>query len=124
MQSCGIVLMQIWLRPLRVLTSFANRKNCHPCTDAVSIANSCETRKVDDHELMTPDSSGSPVIASDVIVLNPVDDSVCNLQCAVGWYHLVYGNAVPFSCAAQTADRRSREGIPKYPISCTSAFTS
>ena len=122
MKSCGIVLMQIWLGPLRVLISIANRKNGHPCTDAVSIANSCETRKENDHELMTLDSSGSAVTASDVIVLNPADDSVCNLQCAVGWYDAEYGNAAPFLCAAHTADRKSRKGIPTYPISCTSAF--
>ena len=84
-----------------------------------SVANSCETRKVDDHELMTLDSSGSVVIASDVIVLNPADEnSVCNLQCAVGWYDPEYGNAAPFSCAAQTADRRLREGTTRYPIEC------
>ena len=59
---------------------------------------------------------------SDVIVLNPVDDSVCNLQCAVGWYHEDYGNAAPFSCAANIEDRTSREGIPTYPISCSGAF--
>ena len=71
---------------------------------------------------MTLDSSGSPVTVSGVIVLDPVDDSVCNLQCAVGWYDAHFGNAAPFSCAAQTADRTSREGIPKYPISCTSTL--
>ena len=85
------------------------------------VVNSCETRKVDDHELMTLDSSGSPVTESDVIVLNPTNDSVCNLQCAVGWYHAEFGNAAPFSCAARTANRTLRGGIPKYPISCTSA---
>ena len=60
--------------------------------------------------------------ASDVIVLDPVDDSVCSLQCAVGWYDAEYGNAAPFLCAARTADRTSREGIATYPISCTSAL--
>ena len=57
---------------------------------------------------------------SDVIVLNPVNDSVCNLQCAVGWYEKVYGNKAPFLCAPQTVDRKSREGITTYPIICAS----
>ena len=74
------------------------------------------------HTLIALDSNGSAVTASDVIVLNPVDDSVCNLQCAVGWYDVEYGNAAPFLCAAETADRTSREGTATYPISCTSAF--
>ena len=65
-------------------------------------------------------SNRSAVTASDVIVLNPVNDSVCNLQCAVGWYEADYGNAAPFLCAAQTTDRTSREGIPTYPINCKS----
>ena len=71
---------------------------------------------MDNHELLNTETG------SNVIVLNPVDDSVCNLRCAVGWYHLVYGNAAPFSCAVQTADRTLREGIPTYPISCTSEW--
>ena len=97
---------------------FASYTTSCVCNNAGLVDNSCETRKENDHELMTLDSSGSAVIASDVIVLNPVSDSVCNLQCAVGWYHLVYGNAAPFSCAAQTADRRLREGTTRYPIEC------
>ena len=77
---------------------------------------------MNNHTLVALEGNGSAVTASDVIVLNPVDDSACNLQCAVGWYDAEYGNAAPFLCAAQTADRTSREGIPTYPISCTSAF--
>ena len=77
---------------------------------------------MDSHELIAVvDSNGSPVTESDVIVLNPVNDSVCNLQCAVGWYEEVYGNKAPFLCAPQTADRTSREGITTYPIVCTSS---
>ena len=75
------------------------------------------------HTLIALDSNGSAVTASDVIVLNPVDDSVCNLQCAVGWYDVEYGNAAPFLCAANTEDRTSREGTATYPITCTSALT-
>ena len=92
------------------------------CNHAGLIENSCETRKQDNHTLIDFDSGGADVIESRVIVLNPVNDSVCNLQCAVGWYHLEYGNAAPFSCAPQTADRTSREGIPTYPITCTGAY--
>ena len=86
------------------------------------VDNSCANRKMKNHTLITLDNTGSAVTASDVIVLDPVDDSVCNLQCAVGWYDAEYGNAAPFLCAAHTADRKSRKGIPTYPISCTSAF--
>ena len=89
---------------------------------AGTVDNSCATRKMKDHTLITLNSDGSAVTDSDVIVLNPVNDSVCNLQCAVGWYEPVYGNAAPFLCAPQTANRMSREGIPTYPINCTSAF--
>ena len=78
---------------------------------------------MNNHTLITLNNNGPAVTASDVIVLDPVDDSVCNLQCAVGWYDAEYGNAAPFLCAAQTSDRTSREGIPTYPISCTSALT-
>ena len=77
---------------------------------------------MDNHSLIALNSNGSAVTASDVIVLNPVNDSVCNLQCAVGWYDVKYGNAAPFLCAAQTADRTSREGIPTDPINCKSVF--
>ena len=83
---------------------------------------SCKDRKEDNHKLIASDSEGNDVSESRVIVISPVDDSICNLQCAVGWYHLVYGNAAPFLCAAQTADRTSREGIPTDPITCTSAY--
>ena len=79
---------------------------------------SCETRKKKDHELMTLDNSGSPVTESDVIVVNPFDDSVCHLQCAVGWYDAQFGSAAPFSCAPKTADRTLKEGTPTYPIKC------
>ena len=72
------------------------------------------------HTLIALDNNGFAKTASDVIVLNPVTDSVCNLQCAVGWYEAEYGNAAPFLCAAQTVDRTLREGIPTYPINCTS----
>ena len=83
---------------------------------------SCKDRKEDNHKLIASDSEGNDVFQSRVIVISPVDDSVCNLQCAVGWYDEVYGNAAPFLCAAQTADRTSREGIPTDPITCTSAY--
>ena len=96
---------------------FASYTRSCVCNNAGPVDNSCEGKKKD----VTLDSNGSPVTVSGVIVLHPTDDSVCNLQCAVGWYHEDYGNAAPFSCAAQTADRTAREGIPKYPISCTSA---
>ena len=90
--------------------------------NAGPVVNSCERRKMKNHTLIALDSNGSAVTASDVIVLNPVDDSVCNLQCAVGWYDVEYGNAAPFLCAANTEDRTSMEGTATYPISCTSAF--
>ena len=96
------------------MISLTDRENCHLCNNAGPVDNSCEGKKKD----VTLDSSGSPVTVSGVIVLNPVDDSVCNLQCAVGWYHLEYGNAAPFSCAAQTSVRTSREGTTRYPIKC------
>ena len=86
------------------------------------VDNSCETRKMKNHTLITLDSNGYAVTASNAIVLNPVTDSVCSLQCAVGWYHGDYGNAAPFLCAAQTADRTSRKGIATYPINCTGAL--
>ena len=75
---------------------------------------SCEDRK---GTVADPITSGS---GTNVIVLNPVDDSVCNLRCNVGWYEATYGNAAPFLCAPQTADRTSREGIPTNPIACAS----
>ena len=85
------------------------------------VDNSCANRKMNNHTLITLDNNGSAVTASNVIVLNPVDDSVCTLQCDVGWYETPYGDAAPFMCAAQSADRTSREGITTYPISCTSS---
>ena len=72
--------------------------------------NTCETRKMD--------GDGSD---GDVIVLNPVNDSACNLQCAVGWYHPQHGNKAPFSCAPETKNRTSSEGIPTDPVTCSSA---
>ena len=80
---------------------------------------SCKDRKEDNHKLIASDSEGND-FQSRVIVISPVDDSICNLQCAVGWYDEVYGNAAPFLCAPQTADRTSREGITTYPIICAS----
>jgi len=98
---------------------FASYTTSCVCNNTGAVDNSCETRKQDDHTLIALDSSGSAVNASAVIVLNPVgEDSVCNLQCAVGWYHEEYGNAAPFLCAAQTSNRTLREGIPTYPINC------
>ena len=93
----------------------------HLCNHAGPVKNSCESRKQDNHALIAPDKHGNE-IDHRVIVLNPVDASVCNLQCAVGYYEAEYGNAAPFLCAPQTADRTSREGIATYPISCTSAY--
>ena len=75
--------------------------------------NTCETRKI-----AVTDGDGSD---GDVIVLNPVNDSACNLQCAVGWYHSQHGNKAPFSCAPETKDRTSSEGIPTDPVTCSSA---
>ena len=74
------------------------------------------------HTLIALENNEYAVTISDAVVLNPVYDSVCNLQCAVGWYEAEYGNAAPFLCAPNTADRTSREGIPTYPITCTSAY--
>ena len=78
--------------------------------------NPCDGRKT------TVDNPITDGDGKNVIVLNPDSHSVCNLQCAVGWYHDEYGNAAPFLCAAETANRKLREGIPKYPITCTSSF--
>ena len=83
--------------------------------------NTCETRKVpvqvgDGNDNV--DSDGSDGV---VIVLNPVNDSVCNLQCAVGWYHPQHGNEAPFSCAPETKNRTLSEGIPTDPVTCSSA---
>ena len=64
------------------------------------------------------DSDGSDGV---VIVLNPVNDSVCNLQCAVGWYHPQHGNEAPFSCAPETKNRTLSEGIPTDSVTCSSA---
>ena len=90
--------------------------------NAESVEDSCKAVKMESHTLIAPDSNGSPVIGSEVIVLNPVTDSVCSLQCAVGWYESVYGNRAPFLCAPKTTNRTSREGIPTYPINCASAL--
>ena len=90
--------------------------------NAGTLLDPCESVKRESHTLFAPDSNGAPVNESAVIVINPVTDSVCNLQCAAGWYHLVYGNKAPFLCAPKTTDRTSREGLPTYPINCISAF--
>ena len=91
------------------------------CFSLISFVNagpariSCEYRKNrGSHVLISGDT------AIDVIVLNPVDDSVCTLQCDVGWYEAEYGNAAPFLCEPKSANRESREGIPRYPINCAS----
>ena len=81
--------------------------------------NTCETRKIAVNE--NDSDTGGDISDDDVIVLNPVNDSACNLQCAVGWYHSQHGNKAPFSCAAETKDRSSSEGIRTDPISCSSA---
>ena len=83
------------------------------------VDNTCETRKI-----VLEDDDGFSVTDGDVIVLNPVSDSACNLQCAVGWYHPQHGNKAPFSCAPETKDRTSSDGIPLYPVSCSSAFVA
>jgi len=83
------------------------------------VVDSCEARKKASHTLFAVGDE-SPSTGSSVIVLNAVNDSVCNLQCAVGYYHYPLGNNAPFLCAAKTTDRTSREGIPTYPINCTS----
>ena len=64
---------------------------------------------------------GSSMPDNDVIVINPVDDSACNLQCAVGWYHAQHGNKAPFSCAPETKNRTSSVGISTYPVSFSRA---
>ena len=92
--------------------------------NAGPVDDSCKTRKKDSHTLIAAASDGSAVTGSNVIVLNAADDTECSLQCAVGWYDLVYGNKAPFLCAPNSTDRRSREGMPTYPISCTSACMS
>ena len=84
--------------------------------NAVSVDNTCETRKI-----AMKNNDGSSMPDSDVIVLNPVHDSACNLQCAVGWYHAQHGNKAPFSCAPETKDRTLSEGIPTYPVICSGA---
>ena len=83
--------------------------------------NTCETRKIsvkagDGNDNVDGDGSDG-----DVIVLNPVNDSACNLQCAVGWYHSQHGNKAPFSCAPETKNRTLSEGIPTDPVTCSSA---
>ena len=83
------------------------------------VVNSCEARKKDSHTLFAVGDDGSPITGSSVIVLNAVNDSVCNLQCAVGYYHWPFGNNAAFLCAAKTTDRTSREAIATYPINCT-----
>ena len=82
---------------------------------------SCEYRKMESHTLLALASDGSAVTEADVIVINPFDDNVCTLQCEVGYYEPDYGNKAPFLCAPNTTDRTSREGLPTYPINCTSA---
>ena len=84
--------------------------------------NSCQSRKEASHTLLTLGDNGSPLTGSNVIVLTAVDHSICNLQCAVGYYHELLGNKAAFLCAAQTTDRTSREGIATYPINCKSGL--
>lgn len=78
--------------------------------------NTCETRKI-----VMEEDDGSSIRDGDVILLNPVNDTACNLQCAVGWYHPLHGNKATFSCAPETQDRTSSEGIPTYPVICSSS---
>lgn len=85
------------------------------CNDTGSDAEFCEQRKMYSYTGVSHDMNAS---SSDIIVLNPVTDSICNLKCAVGWYHPQYGNKAPFSCAPETKDRRSSEGVSTYPITC------
>ena len=143
--SCSCVLSRAFSRVLHIFLSENNRRynlnflcSCryvhvisflylvidsfnNIMDNADTVDNSCESRKMKKHTLIALDSSGSPVTASDVIVLNPVNDSVCNMRCEARYYEADYGNAAPFLCAPQTADRTSREGIPTYPINCTGA---
>ena len=104
---------------MAALTDFAFFPRQHhlhascPIHNTGPVVNTCETRKI-----AVTDGDGSD---GDVIVLNPVNDSACNLQCAVGWYHSQHGNQAPFSCAPETKDRRSSEGIPTDPVTCSSA---
>ena len=67
------------------------------------------------------DGDGNDNVGGDVIVLNPVNDSACNLQCAVGWYHPQHGNKAPFLCAPETKNRALSEGISTDPVTCSSA---
>ena len=89
--------------------------------DAGPDEKSCEYRKKGSHTLFAVGDDGSPITGSSVIVLNAVNDSVCNLQCAVGYYHYPLGNKAPFSCAPNP-DRTSRKGNATYPIICLSSL--
>ena len=82
-----------------------------------AVANTCEDKKMNVEKPITSITNAS---GDGVIVLNPVDDTVCNLQCAVGYYHKDDGNAAPFVCDPNTTDRTSRAGVAKNPITCTS----
>ena len=123
---CILVCFQIdfFLR-FRLISQFAlcplcylfSRGIAHLCNHAESVVDSCESLKQDGITLIASEDK-----QDDVIVLDPVDDSICNLQCAVGWYEAEYGNKAPFLCAPQTSNTTSREGIPTYPINCTSAY--
>ena len=55
------------------------------------VVDSCEARKKASHTLFAVGDE-SPSTGSSVIVLNAVNDSVCNLQCAVGYYHYPLGS--------------------------------
>ena len=81
--------------------------------------NTCKTRKIP-----AKDGDGNDNADGDVIVLTPDNDSTCNLQCAVGWYHSQHGNKAPFSCAPETKNRMLSEGIPTDPVTCSSAFVA
>ena len=80
------------------------------------VEDTCENRKEESHLLFTSETG------SNVIVIDAAVNKLCNLQCAVGWYHEQHGDKAAFSCAPNTADRASREGIPTYPITCARAF--
>ena len=83
--------------------------------------NTCETRKTPVKAGDGNDNVDGGESNGDAIVLNPVNDSACNLQCAVGWYHPQHGNKAPFSCAPETKNRTLSEGISTDPVTCSSA---
>ena len=81
-----------------------------------SAVDSCEDQKQDGLTLLNGN------VENEVIVLNAVDITSCNLKCAEGWYHQTYGNEAPFTCSPATDDRTQRAGIPTNPITCAGAF--